>query len=94
VFLAILNNEYYDRLVNPELYLLIIVGLSIDITLLELANSGASVVGYEGRFVSDNRKLFVAEQDHSCKQERQSGLDRYGQTKKNFMSHTNYLESL
>jgi GDP-L-fucose synthase len=56
VFLATLDDVRYDRLVNPEQCPLINVGSGVDLTIRELAETVASIVGYEGGFVQDISK--------------------------------------
>ncbi|MFZ5524733.1 MAG: GDP-L-fucose synthase family protein [Pseudomonadota bacterium] len=56
VFLATLDDKRYDALVDPLLCPLINVGTGTDLTIRELAETVASVVGYKGRFVQDTSK--------------------------------------
>jgi GDP-L-fucose synthase len=56
VFLAMLDDERYGQLVNSEQCPLINVGSGVDLTIRALAETVASVVGYEGRFVQDTSK--------------------------------------
>jgi GDP-L-fucose synthase len=56
VFLATLDNERYNALVDPSQCPLINVGTGTDLTIRELAETVARVVGYKGRFVQDNSK--------------------------------------
>jgi GDP-L-fucose synthase len=53
VFLAALDDERYGRLVAPSQCPLINVGTGEDLTIRELAETVAGVVGYGGRFVQD-----------------------------------------
>ena len=56
VFLATLDNKRYNALVNPSQCPLINVGTGEDLTIRELAETIAEVVGYKGRFVQDTSK--------------------------------------
>jgi GDP-L-fucose synthase len=56
VFLATLDDERYDALVVPSQCPLINVGTGTDLTILELAETVAAVVGYQGKFVQDTSK--------------------------------------
>jgi GDP-L-fucose synthase len=56
VFLATLDDERYGQLVNPEQCPLINVGSGVDLTIRALAETVASVVGYEDGFVQDTSK--------------------------------------
>ncbi len=56
VFLATLDDTRYDTLVEPCQCPLINVGSGEDLTIRELAETVAAVVGYEGRFVQDTSK--------------------------------------
>ncbi|MBI5429518.1 MAG: GDP-L-fucose synthase [Nitrosomonadales bacterium] len=56
VFLATLEDERYDALVAPSQCPLINVGTGTDLTIRELAETVAKVVGYTGRFVQDTSK--------------------------------------
>jgi len=56
VFLATLDNERYNVLVNPSKCPLINVGTGEDLTIRELAETIAEVVGYKGKFVQDTSK--------------------------------------
>jgi GDP-L-fucose synthase len=56
VFLATLDEERYDALVAPAQCPLINVGTGIDLTIRELAETVAAVVGYQGKFVQDTSK--------------------------------------
>jgi GDP-L-fucose synthase len=56
VFLATLDEERYDALVVPSQCPLINVGTGIDLTIRELAETVAAVVGYQGKFVQDTSK--------------------------------------
>ena len=56
VFLATLGDERYNVLVEPSCCPLINVGSREDLTIRELAETIAEVVGYQGRFVQDTSK--------------------------------------
>lgn len=56
VFLAGLDDEHYDALVDPSRCPLINIGSGEDLTIRELAETIAEVVGYKGRFVQDISK--------------------------------------
>lgn len=56
VFLATLDDTRYDALVEPSRCPLINVGSGEDLTIRELAETIAEVVGYRGRFVQDTSK--------------------------------------
>ncbi|MFA6970124.1 MAG: GDP-L-fucose synthase [Gallionella sp.] len=56
VFLATLDDERFDTLVNPAQCPLINVGSGVDLTIRELAETVAKVVGYQGGFVQDTSK--------------------------------------
>jgi GDP-L-fucose synthase len=56
VFLATLDEERYDALVAPAQCPLINVGTGTDLTIRELAETVAAVVGYQGKFVQDTTK--------------------------------------
>jgi len=56
VFLAALEDKKYNVLVDPSQCPLINVGTGTDLTIRELAETVARVVGYTGRFVQDNSK--------------------------------------
>lgn len=56
VFLATLDDTRYDALVEPSCCPLINVGSGEDLTIRELAETIAEVVGYRGRFVQDTGK--------------------------------------
>jgi len=56
VFLAMLDNERYNSLVNPSQCPLINVGTGADLTIRELAETIAEIVGYKGNFVQDTAK--------------------------------------
>ena len=56
VFLATLDAEHYDPLVEPSSCPLINVGSGTDLTIRELAETIAEVVGYQGKFVQDTSK--------------------------------------
>ncbi|MGB7596132.1 MAG: GDP-L-fucose synthase [Gallionella sp.] len=56
VYLAALDDERYDTLVAPTQCPLINVGTGTDLTIRELAETVAAVVGYNGKFVQDTTK--------------------------------------
>jgi GDP-L-fucose synthase len=56
VFLAMLDETRYNALVDPSQCPLINVGTGTDLTIRELAETIAEVVGYRGRFVQDTSK--------------------------------------
>jgi GDP-L-fucose synthase len=56
VFLATMEDGRYDALVDPSQCPLINVGSGEDITIRELAETVAAVVGYKGRFVQDTSR--------------------------------------
>lgn len=56
VFLASLDDEHYNTLVEPSQCPLINVGSGEDLTIRELAETIAEVVGYKGKFVQDTSK--------------------------------------
>lgn len=56
VFIASLDDEHYDALVESSRCPLINVGSGEDLTIRELAEMIADVVGYKGRFVQDISK--------------------------------------
>lgn len=56
VFLATLEDKRYDALVDPSQCPLINVGSGEDMTIRELAETVADVVGYRGNFVQDTSK--------------------------------------
>ncbi len=56
VFLAALDDERYDVLVESSRCPLINVGTGEDLTIRELAETIAELVGYEGKFVLDTSK--------------------------------------
>jgi GDP-L-fucose synthase len=56
VFLAMLDGERYNALVEPSQCPLINVGSGVDLTIRELAETVAGVVGYRGEFVQDTAK--------------------------------------
>ena len=56
VFLATLDEARYDVLVAPSQCPLINVGSGEDLTIRELAETVAEVVGYQGKFVQDTSK--------------------------------------
>ena len=56
VFLATLDDKRYNALVDPSQCPLINVGTGTDLTIRELAEAVARVVGYSGKFVQDTTK--------------------------------------
>ena len=56
VFLATLDDTRYDVLVDPMHCPMINVGSGIDLTILELAETAAAVVGFQGKFIQDTSK--------------------------------------
>lgn len=56
VYLATLDGKNYDPLVDPSQCPLINVGTGKDLTIGELAEAVANVVGYTGKFVQDTSK--------------------------------------
>jgi len=56
VYLATLDDERYNTLVAPSQCPLINVGTGTDLTIRELAETVADVVGYQGKFVQDTTK--------------------------------------
>lgn len=56
VFLATLDEQRYNALVAPSQCPLINVGTGTDLTIRELAETVAAVVGYQGKFVQDTAK--------------------------------------
>ncbi|MFZ2540289.1 MAG: GDP-L-fucose synthase [Gallionella sp.] len=56
VFLATLDEKHYNALVEPSKCPLINVGTGTDLTIRELAETVARVVGYTGKFVQDASK--------------------------------------
>ena len=56
VYLAALDDEHYNALVEPSKCPLINVGTGEDLTIRELAEVIAEIVGYQGRFVQDTSK--------------------------------------
>jgi GDP-L-fucose synthase len=56
VFLATLDEKRYDALVKPSQCPLINVGTGEDLTIRELAETVARVVGYTGKFVQDTSR--------------------------------------
>ncbi|MBI5436121.1 MAG: GDP-L-fucose synthase [Nitrosomonadales bacterium] len=56
VFLATLDDERYNILVEPSRCPLINVGTGNDLTIRELAETIAGVVGYKGKFVQDTSR--------------------------------------
>ena len=56
VFLATLDDKRYNTLVAPAQCPLINVGTGTDLTIRELAETVAAVVGYQGKFVQDTSK--------------------------------------
>jgi GDP-L-fucose synthase len=56
VYLATLDDEHYNPLVAPSQCPLINIGTGNDLTIRELAETVAAVVGYKGKFVQDTSK--------------------------------------
>ncbi len=56
VFLATLEDERYNALVEPSKCPLINIGTGEDLTIRELAETIAGVVGYRGKFIQDTSK--------------------------------------
>jgi GDP-L-fucose synthase len=56
VFLATLDEQRYNALVAPAQCPLINVGTGTDLTIRELAEAVAEVIGYKGKFVQDTSK--------------------------------------
>lgn len=56
VFLAMIDDEHYDALVEPTRCPLINVGSGEELTIRELAETIAEVVDYKGEFVQDTSK--------------------------------------
>ena len=56
VYLAMLDDRRYDALVEPTQCPLINVGTGTDLTIRELAETVADVVGFKGKFVQDSSK--------------------------------------
>lgn len=56
VFLAAIDDRTFDALVDPEVCPLINIGTGEDLTIRELAELVAQVVGFRGRFVYDASK--------------------------------------
>lgn len=56
VFLASLEATRYDALVEPTRCPIINVGSGTDLTIRELAETVASAIGYQGRFIQDTSK--------------------------------------
>jgi GDP-L-fucose synthase len=56
VYLAMLDDKRYDALVAPSQCPLINVGTGTDLTIRELAETVAGVVGYQGKFVQDTTR--------------------------------------
>lgn len=56
IFIAMLDNHKYDKLVHPARCPLINIGSGEDLTIRELAEVVAKVVGYHGAFVHDTSK--------------------------------------
>ena len=56
VYLAMLDEQRYDALVEPTQCPLINVGTGTDLTIRELAETVADVVGFKGKFVQDSSK--------------------------------------
>jgi GDP-L-fucose synthase len=56
VFLAALDDERYNALVEPTQCPLINIGTGVDLTIRALAEQIADVVGYKGKFVQDTSR--------------------------------------
>jgi len=56
VFLVTLNDERYNELTHPEQSPVINVGAGNDLSIRELAEIIAEVVGYKGQFIQDTSK--------------------------------------
>ena len=56
VFLATLDDERYNTLVAPSQCPMINIGSGTDLTIRELAETVAAVVGYKGKFVQDTSR--------------------------------------
>jgi len=56
VFLSMLDDERYNKLVAPTQCPLINIGTGTDLTIRELAEAAAAVIGYQGKFVQDTSK--------------------------------------
>jgi len=56
VFLAALDEDSYNALTQAERCPLINVGTGEDLTIRELADTIAEVIGYSGRFIQDTSK--------------------------------------
>jgi GDP-L-fucose synthase len=56
VFLATLDEERYDALIDPAHCPLINVGSGVDLTIRELAETVTEVVGFKGQFIQDTSK--------------------------------------
>lgn len=56
VFLATLNDVNYDELIAPDVSPMINVGSGEDLTIRNLAETVAKVVGYAGKFIQDTSK--------------------------------------
>jgi len=56
VYLSTLDDKRYDALVAPSQCPLINIGTGTDLTIRELAETVADVVGYKGKFVQDSSK--------------------------------------
>ena len=56
VFLVTLNDERYNELTHPEQSPVINVGAGNDLSIRELAETIAEVVGYKGQFIQDTSK--------------------------------------
>ena len=56
VYLAMLDEQRYDALVAPAQCPLINIGTGTDLTIRELAETVADVVGFKGKFVQDTSK--------------------------------------
>ena len=56
VFLAALDDERYNELTHPEQSPVINIGTGMDLSIRELAEIIADVVGYKGQFIQDTSK--------------------------------------
>ena len=56
VFLATLDDKRYSSLVDPAICPLINIGTGTDLTIRELAETVAAVIGYTGKFMHDTSK--------------------------------------
>ena len=56
VFLVTLDDKRYNFMVDPAICPIINIGSGIDLTIRELAETVASVIGYSGKFMHDTSK--------------------------------------